>query len=162
MKSIALLLLVPALVGAQEESVPVAKLPAEIRSAVTKRFPGTPITGAAKETEDGKTFYEVTLKVNGKNVDVTAMQSGELTLIEREISRKDLPAAVTKLLDQKYPKAKWELVEDVMTVSGAGETLSYYEVLLTDATRQKLEVQVAVDGSKVLKEEKKKPGDPNE
>jgi len=162
MRTIALLLVVPALALAQEESVPVSKLPAEILSAVTARFPGMPIVGAAKETEDGKTFFEVTVKVNGKNVDVTATQAGALTLIEREISRKDLPATVTKLLDQKYPKAKWDLVEDVTTVSGSGETLSYYEVLLTDATKQKLEVQVAIDGSKILKEEKKKPGEPNE
>ncbi len=157
-----LLLIVPALAAAQEESIPVSKLPPEIRSAVAARYPTARMTGAAKETEDGKTFFEVTIKLNGKNIDVTATQSGELTLIEREMSRKDLPAAVLKLLDEKYPKAKFHLVEDVSTVSGAGATLSYYEVQLTDANKQLLEVQVAVDGSKILKEEKKKAGDPDD
>jgi hypothetical protein len=162
MRTIAMLFLVPVLAVAQEQSIPASKLPAEIRSAVAARFPGTPITGAAKETEDGKTFFEVTLKINGKNVDVTATQSGELTLIEREMKRSELPAAVSRLLDETYPKAKFQMVEDVSTVTNKGETLSYYEVLLVDAKKQTLEVQVAVDGSKILKEEKKKAGDPNE
>lgn len=161
MKVVACLLLAPALVAAQEENVPVSKLPAAIVSAVNSRFPNTKISSAARETEDGKTFFEVTIRLNGKNVDVTAMQTGELTLIEREISRKDLPAAVQTLLDATYPKAKWNMVEDVSTVSAKGETLSYYEVLLTDAKKEQWEVQVAPDGSKVLKTERKKPGDPD-
>lgn len=161
MKVFACLLIAPVLVVAQEEEIPVAKLPPAIVSAVNARFPNTKISSAVRETEDGKTFFEVTIRLNGKNVDVTAMQTGELTLIEREISRKDLPAAVQRLLDTRYPRAKWNLVEDVSTVSALGETLSFYEVLLTDARKEQWEVQVAPDGSKVIKTEKKKPGEPN-
>ena len=157
----AALLFVPVLAFAQEENVPVSKLPPAIVSAVNARFPNTKISSAARETEDGKTFFEVTIKLNGKNVDVTATQTGELTLIEREMAKKDLPAAVTKLVEAQYPKAKWNLVEDVSSVSASGTTLSYYEILLTDAKKEQWEVQVALDGSKVLKVEKKKPGDPD-
>lgn len=161
MRSVLVLLLAPALAFAQEESVPVSKLPAEIRAAVNARFPNAPISGVSRETEDGKTFYEVTLKVNGKNVDVTASLAGALTLIEREMKRSELPAAVSKLLEEKYPKAKYQLVEDVSSVTANGTTLSYYEVQIVDAKKQALEVQVALDGSKILKEEKKKPGEPD-
>jgi len=159
MKTLSLLLLAPAVIAAQEVSIKVDQLPAEIRAAVTKRFPGAPITAASKETEDGKSFYEVTIKLNGKKVDVTATPGAQLTLIEREMSKKELPAAVLQLIDAKYPKAKYNTVEDVSTVSTAGETLSYYEVLLTDTKKEKWELQVALDGSKILKTEKKKPGD---
>ena len=161
MKTLAILLLAPALLAAQEVSIKVAELPAEIRAAVAKRFPNAPMTAASKETEDGKTSYEVTVKVNGKNVDVTASTSGQLTLIEREMSKKELPAAVVKLIDDKYPKAKYNVVEDISTVSATGETLAYYEVLITDAKKEKWELQVALDGSKIIKVEKKKPGDVN-
>ena len=159
MRELTLLLLAPVLLAAQEVSIKVAQLPPEIRAAVAKRFPGAPMVEAARETEDGKTFYEVTIRLNGKKVDVTATQGAQLTLIEREISKKDLPAAVTKLIDAQYPKAKYTIVEDVSTVSPTGETHSYYEVLLTDTKKEKWEVQVALDGSRILKSEKKKPGD---
>ena len=160
MKALALLL-VPAIAVSQEVSIKVAQLPAEIRAAVAKRFPDAPMVEAAKETEDGKTFYEVTIRLNGKKVDVTATPGAQLTLIEREISKKDLPARVIALIDALYPKAKYNIVEDVSTVSPSGETLSYYEVLLTDARKVQWEVQVALDGSKILKTEQKKPGDVN-
>ncbi len=159
MRHIAILLLFPTIGAAQEVSIKVDQLPAAIRSAVMKRFPGAPLLEAARETEDGKTFYEVTIRLNGKKVDVTATPGAQLTLVEREISRKDLPAAVITLINGAYPKARYNIVEDVSTVSPAGETLSYYEVLLTDSKNVQWEVQVALDGSKVLKTEQKKPGD---
>ena len=161
MKTVALLFLAPTLIGAQEVSIKVAQLPPEVRAAVTKRFPNAPMTGASRETEDGKTFYEVSIKLNGKNVDITATPGAELTLIEREMAKKELPAAVLQLIDAKYPKAKYNMVEDVSTVSATGETLSYYEVLITDSKKEKWELQIALDGSRILKVEKKKPGDVN-
>ncbi|HEX7937970.1 MAG TPA: PepSY-like domain-containing protein [Gemmatimonadaceae bacterium] len=166
MKTLSMLLLAPALLAfashdahAQEVSIKPAQLPAEIRAAVAKRFPNAPMTTASREVEDGKTSYEVTVKVDGKKVDVTASTAGELTLIEREMAKKDLPAAVAALIDAKYPKARYHTVEDVSTVSSAGESLSYYEVLLTDSSKQKWELQVALDGSRIITTEKKKPGD---
>ena len=160
MKAITILLLVPALAGAQEESLSAASIPAPIKSAVMARFAGAKIKGGSKETEDGKTFYEVSLDRAGKNIDVTSTPAGELTLIESEISRADLPAAVSKLIDTKYPKATWRRVEEVREFK-AKEESSYYEVLLTDAKKQAWEVQVAADGSKFINIEKKKPGAPD-
>jgi hypothetical protein len=160
MKTVALMFLAPALLRAQEVSIKVSDLPSEIRSAVSARFPGAPMVEAARETEDGKTFYEVTIKLNGKKVDVTASTAGQLTLIEREIAKKDLPATVVKLVDDKYPKAKYNTVEDVTTISATGEKLSYYEVLIT-VNKERLELQLALDGSSILKAERKKPGDVN-
>lgn len=161
MKTLSLLVLAPALLVAQEVSIKVMQLPPEIRAAVASRFPGAPMTAASRETEDGKTTYEVTVKVDGRKVDVTASTAGALTLIEREISRKDLPPAVTSLIGAQYPKARYHTVEDVTTVSAAGESLSYFEVLITDTRKEKWELQIALDGSRIIKTEKKKPGDVN-
>ena len=158
MKPLVALLLAPALTLAQEQKVPVSRIPPEIRAAVKARFPDSPIAGAVKETEDGKTFYEVTLKAGGKNVDVTVTQAGAVTFIEKELKRSELPASVSQLLETKYPKAKWQTVEDVSTVTAKGTTRTYYEILLVDATKQAWEVQVALDGFTILKEEKKKAG----
>ena len=46
--------------------MPLDKLPKAVVEAVKKRFPKAEMIGAAKETEDGKTEYEVTIKDGGK------------------------------------------------------------------------------------------------
>ena len=48
---------------AGEEKISAEKLPAAVKKAVKKKFPEAKIRGAAKEVEDGKTTYEVELKV---------------------------------------------------------------------------------------------------
>jgi hypothetical protein len=47
----------------------------------------------------------------------------------------------------------------VTSVSGSTESLAFYEVLLVDAKRQTLEVQVSPDGKVILNIEKKKKGE---
>ena len=161
MKAITVLLLVPTIAIAQEESITAANIPAPVKSAVMARFAGAKIKGGSKETEDGKTFYEVSLDRAGKNIDVTSTPAGVLTLIESEISRADLPAAVTTLIDTKYAKATWQRVEEVREIKNKVEKVSFYEVLLVDAKKQGWELQVAVDGSKFINVEKKKAGEPD-
>lgn len=151
----------PCAIRAQEQAVKIKDAPTIVLQAVSARFPDAKIHGVSKETEDGKQVYEVTLKQRGRNIDVTTTPEGTLTLIEKEIARADLPAAVASLLRAQYPRATYKLVEEVTGVSGSTESLSFYEVLLVDAKKQMLEVEIAADGSKILKVEKKKPGDPN-
>ena len=104
--------------------------------------------GASTEkTKDGKTVYEVSVKQDGKNIDVTLKPDGTITTIEKEIDAKELPKAVTGALERKYPKAKYEFVEEFIKVEGGKETLSYYEVLLVTTEKKTLEVEVDLDGT---------------
>jgi len=160
MPKLAVALLVATSVRAQ--SIAIKDAPTAVIQTVSMRFPDAKIAGVSTETEEGKQVYEVTLRQNGRNIDATTTPAGQLILIEREITARDLPVSVTKLVRTKYPRATYKIVEEVTTVSGASETPSFYELLLVDAKKQRLEVQVALDGSRILKEEKKKAGDPNE
>ena len=67
-----------------EEKVALDKLPKAVVDAVAKRFPKIKLTSASKEKEDGKVMYEVTLKKDGKNIDVTVTEAGAITLIEQQ------------------------------------------------------------------------------
>src|SRR6478672_7854261 len=88
---------------ADEEMVPLDKLPAAVKDAVKKRFPKAEVKGASKEKENDKTVYEVTLKENGKNIDVSLTEAGAISLIEKEVAFKDLPKAVAATFEAKYP-----------------------------------------------------------
>jgi hypothetical protein len=129
-----------------EEKVPLDKLPKSVREAVEKRFPKIEITGASKEKENDKVVFEVSLKKDGKNIDVTLTEGGMITVIEQELAFSDLPKAVAKTFEEKYPKAKYEIVESVTKVVDGKETIEYYEATLVDADKKKWEVEVSPDG----------------
>ena len=78
------------------------------------------------------------------------------------IDRKDLPEAVAKTYEAKYPKARYKLVERVTTFDKEKvEKLAHYEVLLITPEKQIRSVEVSPEG-KVLKVEKKVSEDEDE
>ena len=150
-------LLLVGILKADEEKVPLDKLPKAVLDAVKARYPGAELTGAEKE-EGGKMVYEVALKAKGQKIEVTLTPEGKIVEIERQIAAKDMPKAVTDALQAKYPKATYKVVEEVIKGNGKEEKVDYYEVLLVTAGKDKLEVSVAPEG-KILKEEKKGKAD---
>jgi hypothetical protein len=142
---------------ADEVKVPLNAVPKGVLQTVQKRFPKAELIEASKETEDGKTVYEVSLKNAGQKIDATLSATGTLLTLEKQIAAKSLPKAVTAALSAKYPKATHKLAEEVIHIKGGKESLAYYEVLL--ATGKKLvEVEVTAAG-KIQKTEEKKGGD---
>jgi hypothetical protein len=149
------LLGISAPVQAQEEKVSLDKLPKAVVDAVKKRFPKAELLEAAKETEAGKTEYEVTLKDDGTKMDVMVTPEGAITLIEREIAAKALPKPVRATLKREYPGATYKRIEEVIKVSEGKETTDFYEILLETAAKKRLEAQINPDG-KIRKTEAQK------
>ncbi len=139
---------------ADEEKVPLDKVPKPVLNAVKARFPNAKVVQAGKENEGGKTVYEIAIKDKDQSIDVTVTPDGKIAEIEKTIATKALPAAVTTALEKKYPKATLQKAEEVIKVTGGQEKLAYYEVVLVTAQKKKMEVEVAPDG-KIAKEEDK-------
>jgi hypothetical protein len=142
-------------VRADEQKVPLDKVPKAVLDAVKKRFPSAELVEAAKETEGGKTEFEVSIKDSGHHIDVMVTPKGSITVIEKEISVKDLPKVVRATLKKEFPKAKYKKAEEVTKVNDGNETLDFYEVLLETAAKKKVEAQVDPDGKLRKKEEEK-------
>ena len=138
-----LTLTVPAWAG---EKVALDKLPKPVAEAVAKRFPKAEAKGASKDGAGDKTVYKVTLKEGGKNIDVSLTAAGAITQIEQEVAFKDLPKAVAETFEKKYPKAKYTMIEAVITVKDGKETLEYYEAVLETADKKTFEAEVLPDG----------------
>lgn len=156
---VAVMAVIAATVRADEEKVPLDKLPKAVTDAVKKRFPKLEPKEATKEvTEDKKTVYEVTLTEDKKNIDVTLTPEGIIVMIEKEIDRKDLPKAVAAAIDAKYPDATYKICEEIIPVKDGKETLESYEVLLETKDKKLIEVVLSTDG-KITKTEEKKPDD---
>jgi hypothetical protein len=141
---------------ADEEKVPLDKLPRAVVGAVKKRFPAAKMVAGSKETEEGKTLYEVGLENNGQKVDVTVTAEGQIQEIEQTVAGNDLPRPVAGALNGKYPGAKIQKAESITKVKGGDEKLESYEVVLATASGKKVEVVLSPDGKITKTEEKGK------
>jgi uncharacterized membrane protein YkoI len=135
------------------EKIPEDKLPKKIMDVIKGRFPEARITSAEKELEDGKVVYDIELTHKGRKYEMDILDDGTLIEIEKQVDIKDLPRAVAKALEAKFPKAKLEEVMEVNKVKDKKETPDHYEVVLVTADKKKLEVTVSLDG-KTIKGEK--------
>jgi len=146
-------------VRSAEEKLPLDKLPKAVMETVKKRFPKAELIEATKETDGDKVEYEVSLKVGVTKYDVMFSPDGKITLIEKLIAEKDLPKVVVATLAEKFPKAKFNVVEEMTKVTDGKEVLAYYEVLLETADKKMLEVEIGLDGKIIKTEDKKEEED---
>jgi hypothetical protein len=106
--------------GAKKYTI-AAELPAAVKDAFKKSYPTATIRGTAKETEDGKTVYEVESVDKGEARDLMYNIDGSVISIEEEMNAADLPAPVTAALKKLYPKATITVAEKVTE----GKTIQY-------------------------------------
>lgn len=139
---------------AKEESIPLDQVPGPVLDAVKAKFPGVKITAASKEKEDGKEIIEVAFTYKDSKYEVESTPQGELQAIDKIITGDEMPAKVAKALKEKYPKAKYQEIEEVTK----DNKVVYHEIELTTAEGQSMQVQVDPAG-KILHEEKKKGGE---
>jgi hypothetical protein len=149
--AVAGLVVLAAVARADEEKIPADKVPKAVMAAVKDRFPGAELTSIEKETENGQVVYDIELKHKGRKYEMDIKEDGTVLEVESEIAAKDLPEAVTKALEAKYPKATYEEVME--KVKGKETKPSEYEVVLVTADKKKLEVTLTPDG-KIVEESK--------
>jgi hypothetical protein len=145
------LLILLAYARADEVKVPLKDVPKAVLDSIKAKFPRAELTEATKETEDGKTTYEIALKDGGRAVDVAATADGKITEIETAIDAKALPAKVTAALADKYPKATLKKAEEIVEIKNGTETKTFEVVVMTTAEKS-VEVKLSPEG-KILKEE---------
>ena len=138
-------------VRADEEKVPLDKLPRAVTAAVKAKFPKATLVSASKEQEDGKTVYEVAIKDGGYASDVSVSAEGKILSIEKEIPAKEVPKVVADAFASRYAKVTPKKIEEVTK----GDKVVFYEFLITGPDKKDKEVLIDPRG-KFLEEEKKK------
>lgn len=115
---------------ADQEKIPLDKVPKAVLEAVKAKFPKGELTGAEKETDGEKVTFEVKLLDNKRKFEVVANPDGKILAVEKVLEPSELPKPVTEALDAKYPKAKIKKAEEVT----ADEKITYEVVLITADT----------------------------
>ncbi len=140
---------------ADEKKIEISALPKAVVKAAKKAFPEAQIVGAAKETEDGETIYEVEMKLDGKSIDLAIDDEGEIEEIEKEIEVEDLPRAVIKAARKKFPEGKIAKVEEV---SDEDDHVVYELAIETKKGGKTIEVIMSPNG-KILKDDAEEEDD---
>jgi len=138
-----------------------AKIPKAVMDALKAKFPKAEITKWTEETEEGKKVYDIEFTMGDVKHEADLFEDGTLHNWEKEIAVKDLPDAVKKAADKKYPKATVKEAMQVTGVKDKKEALDGYEVLLVTADKKEVELMIDPEG-KILedsteKKEEKKP-----
>ena len=148
--ALALVVAVAAPSRGDEQKIPLGDVPKAVLDAVKAKFPAAELKEAAKEVEDGKTTYELSLKDKGTDVDLAVTAEGKILEIERALEPKDLPKKVKDAIEAKYPKATVKKAE-VLTETEDGEEETSHEVQIVTAEGKSLEVVVDDEGEVEVK-----------
>lgn len=133
---------------AQEKKVNRSDLPPAVEKTVAAQTQGATIRGFSEEKENGQTFYEAELIVNGHKKDVLIDGNGAVVEVEEQVELDSLPAAVRDGLQAKVGKGKIIKVE---SLTKHGKLVAYEAKVMTDG--KKSEVQVRSDGRPLDHEE---------
>ena len=141
-----LILTVPAFT--EEKKIKQSDLPAAVKETVTTQIHGAKIRGFSEEKENGQTFYEAELIVNGHSKDVSMDANGTIVEVEEQVALDSLSPAVRDGLRAKAGKGKLLKVE---SITKHGKRVAYEAQVVTDGKRS--EVQVSPDGQPLAHEE---------
>jgi hypothetical protein len=119
--------------------------------ALKARFPKPEIHQWTREKEGGVVLYDIEFQQEGRKFEADVREDGVIDNWERQIAATDLPEAVTKAVQTKYPKCTMREIMAVTAVKNGQDVLEGYEVVLQTADKKDVEVTVAPDG-KVLEE----------
>jgi hypothetical protein len=133
--------------GDKEEDLPLDKVPPAVRKSADKTVPKTKWIAATKVTSDGEISFELDgMDSKGKEVTVVLAEDGTLEEVEREISMKDVPKAVSDALKQKVAGFKVSVAHST-TVDGKIVSYSFEGKRAKD--KEEVDVTVSADASSV-------------
>jgi len=113
--------------------------PKAVMTAFHKTYPKAEIKNVGLETTDSATYFEIESVDGSVRRDILYTEDGSAFEIEESVTPGDLPAAVRKALDAKYPNGDLKKSEKITR----GET-TQFEILLENNEER---VEMVVDAS---------------
>ena len=140
-----------AVTRAQDEVIPMDRVPKSVINAAKARFPGAEIKQATEETEDETKVYSLQMKHQRHDLDVTFKADGTLVLAETAVPQKELPKVLLRAVASQYPGASLRHAAAVKNGPGLKKTADYYELYLLNGDKRPRLVKVDPKG-KVLED----------
>ena len=132
----------------QEKKIERSDLPPAVEETVKSQSHGATIRGFSLELENGRTFYEAEMTVDGHSKDILIDGTGDIVEVEEEVPLSSLPRNVIEGLQAKAGKGKLIKVE---SLKKHNKLVAYEAKVLTAG--KKSEIQVGPDGKPLDHEE---------
>jgi hypothetical protein len=145
---VAAVLLCATFAVSEEKKINRSDLPPAVEKTVASQSEGAVIRGFTQEKENGQTFYEAEMVVNGHTKDVRIDSDGGIAEVEEEVTMESLPGVVKDGLQAKAGKGKLAKVESLTR----RDKLVAYEAVV-QKNGKKSEIQVGPDGKPLDHEE---------
>ncbi|MFH1313490.1 MAG: PepSY-like domain-containing protein [Candidatus Eisenbacteria bacterium] len=126
-------------------------IPRVVMDGLTARFPNAEIQKWTREEEDDIFLYDIEFKQDGWKLEADIKEDGSIHNWEKAIKMEDLPEAIKKIVEAKYPKSTIKEIMEVTLVADGKDALEGYEIVLESAGMKEVEVMVAPDG-KILED----------
>jgi hypothetical protein len=139
---------VPLSAEEHEKKINRSDLPPAVEKTVAAQTQGATIRGFNEEKENGKTYFEAELTVNGHSKDILIDPTGAIVEVEEQVEFASLPAAVQSGLQAKAGSGKLGKVE---SITKHDKLVAYEAKVMTNGKRS--EVQVGPDGKPLDHEE---------
>ena len=136
---------------AEDEKVPLDRVPAAIKDAVKAKYPKAEIVSVEKGDVDGTKVYEFKLKEGAKEWEAAFTPDAKFHSSEEPLAAADLPAKVKDAFAKKYGDAK--IVSAEKETTGEGDKAKVVYEIIFEKGKDKLEAQFDPEG-KFLGEEK--------
>ena len=131
-----------------EKKISRTDLPPAVEKTVAAETQGATVRGFNEEKENGKTYYEAEMTVNGHSKDVLIDPTGSVEEVEEQVDFASLPADVQSGLKAKAGSGKLGKVE---SITKHDKLVAYEAKVMTNGKRS--EVQVGPDGKPLDHEE---------
>ena len=132
----------------KEKKIKRSDLPAAVEKTVAAQSQGATIRGFSEEKENGQTYYEAEMSVNGHSRDVLIDKTGAIVEVEEQVGVDSLPGPVKEGLQTKAGSGKIMKVE---SITKHDKVVAYEAQVITNGKRS--EVQVGPDGKPLDHEE---------
>jgi uncharacterized membrane protein YkoI len=126
-----------------EQSLKISALPPAVKATVEAETKNATLKGLSKETEGGKTVYEVETLVNGRTRDLMIDAAGKVYDIEEQLDIDKAPAPVRAAIEAKGKV----LVLEAATTNGK----THYEGRVQTKAGKKVTFDLDPDGKPVKK-----------
>jgi hypothetical protein len=127
------------------------KIPKVVMDALKAKFPDAEIHKWTKEKEGDIVVYDIEFKQQDRKFEADIKEDGSIHNWEKEIAAEDLPEAVKKAAEEKYPNSIHKEIMEITAVKDGEDALEGYEIVLETADKKEVEVTVAPDG-KILED----------
>jgi len=133
---------------AQEKKIKRSDLPAAVEKTVVAQSQGAALRGFSEEKENGQTYYEAEMTVNGHGRDVLMDKTGAIVAVEEQVAMDSLLSPVKQGLQALARKGRILKVE---SITKHDHLVAYEAQVMTDGKRS--EIQVGPDGKPLDREE---------